>query len=143
MGVGLHMKLLIFSDISRLSEKTIEAISKCEYDLCVTLGDIPTSTLHLVKEIVKSPIYGLNGEKDNQSVENAQIHNLHLNRIKIDGFSIGGFQYDDECKCWKDEYESRFKDKLEKVDIMLTHHSPSQKIDALGQFDTVNYIESL
>ena len=72
------MKLLIITDLHFWANDEYKITEELdEYDICFLLGDIQSEYLKELKQIIKTPMYGLNGNHDSKTIEGAEIGNLH------------------------------------------------------------------
>lgn len=121
------MKLLIITDLhfwSNEEYRITNALTK--YDICFLLGDISVDYLKELKEIIKTPMYGLNGNHDGENVETVGIENLHGKCIEFGGLTFAGFQGSSRYKngpwcMYTQEESSDICSDMPKADIFLTH----------------------
>lgn len=122
------MKILIITDLHSWSDEEINLTKNLyDYEICFLLGDINSSYLEILKSIIKTPIYALNGNHDlNDTVENSGLENIHGKIINFDELIFTGFQgsfrYKNGPFCMYTQKESLDICKtIPKADIFLTH----------------------
>lgn len=91
------MQLLLFSDFhNSIDLNALRAILSQQppHDAALTLGDISTSDLMAIKEMLPTtPIFGVCGNHDGPStLEQAGIQNIHANAVEISGLRLTGFE---------------------------------------------------
>lgn len=122
------MHMLIITDLHNFSEEEYQKVKNLrDYDICFLLGDICPDYLQQLKEIIHTPIYGLNGNHDlMHTVEDAGIENFHGKLIEFKGTTFTGFQgsyrYKNGDFCMYTQKESlEISKHIPKADIFLTH----------------------
>ena len=130
-----HIKLLIITDTHDLLFLKKEEQEKLknikDYDLCCTLGDISYKDYEIIlKYIPKEKIVALLGNHDEFDVlEKYGLNDLNGKVVTINGIRIGGIQGSFKYKLerfpsFTHEESSEFLEKMEEVDILLSHTGP-------------------
>ncbi len=102
-----------------------------EYDLCCILGDVSDYDYEVIlKCIPKEKIVALLGNHDRfELLEKYNLNNINGNTITINGIKIGGIQgshkyKNEEYPMYTHEESIEFLDRMEEVDILLSHDKP-------------------
>ena len=134
-NISINVKLLIITDthgylaIKPELQERLKSITN--YDLCCTLGDVTYSDYEeILKYVSKDKIVGLLGNHDGLEVlKHYSINDLNGRVVDVNGLKIGGIQGSFRYK--NGEYPSfthsesiDFLNKMEKVDILLSHSGP-------------------
>ena len=133
--ISNHIKLLIISDTHGLLsykedyQEKLKTIN--DYDLCCALGDISYSDYEIIlKYIPKEKIVALLGNHDDFDVlKHFDICDLNGKVVTVNGIRIAGiqgsFRYKDEkFPSFTHEESIEFLNKMEEVDILLSHAGP-------------------
>lgn len=121
------MKLLIITDLHSWSNEEYNITRNLtDYDICFLLGDISVEYLKELKEIIKTPLYGLNGNHDGENIESVGIENLHCKCINFNGLTFSGFQGSARYKSgpwcmYTQEDSSEICKDIQAADVFLTH----------------------
>ena len=121
------MKLLIITDLHAWTNDEFKITAETEgYDICFLLGDIELADLKQLKQIIKTQMYGLNGNHDCNNIETAGIGNLHCRRGRYKGSTFCGFQGSSRYKdsphnMYTQEESIEMCKKLPPCDVFLTH----------------------
>ena len=129
-----NIKILFISDTHgdlSLNKKLQNKILKAKFDICCILGDIHDYDYEFIlNNISKENIVALLGNHDRKTlIDEKGVKNLNGNIININGIKIGGIQgchtYKEEfCPSFTHEESIGFLDRLDKVDILISHDKP-------------------
>ncbi len=129
-----HIKLLIITDthgLLKYQENEIEKLKVKDYDLCCALGDISYSDYEIIlKYIPKEKIVALLGNHDDFEVlKYYNLKDLNGEIVTVNGIRIGGIQgsykyKSEDFPSFTQEASIQFLDKMEAVDILLSHSGP-------------------
>ena len=121
------MKILIITDLHYWTNEEYQITRNLtDYDICFLLGDISVEYLKELKGIIKTPLYGLNGNHDGENVEAVGIENLHGKCINFCGLTFSGFQGSARYKSgpwcmYTQEESSEICENIPRADIFITH----------------------
>mgnify|MGYP003288754027 CR=1 FL=1 len=121
------MQVLIITDLHTWTDEEQKITRDLEgYDICFLLGDISVDHLNELKEIIKTPLYGLNGNHDCNNIEAARIENIHGKSITFHNITFAGIQGSVRYKKgpWNMYTQGESVEickVLPKADIFLTH----------------------
>lgn len=129
------IKLLIIADTHGLLEYKEEEKEKLksinDYDLCCCLGDISYDDYEIIlKYVPKEKIVALLGNHDDFEVLNHYgLNDINGKTFEINGIRFGGIQgsyryKDEKFPSFTHEESIKFLDKMDEVDILLSHSGP-------------------
>ena len=129
------IKLLIIADTHGLLEYKEEEKKKLksinDYDLCCCLGDISYDDYEIIlKYVPKEKIVALLGNHDDFEVLNHYgLNDINGKTFEINGIRFGGIQgsyryKDEKFPSFTHEESINFLDKMDEVDILLSHSGP-------------------
>lgn len=131
-----HIKLLIITDTHGfLSYERKEDVEKLEgikdYDLCCCLGDITYSDYEVILKYVPiEKIVAILGNHDGFDVlKYYGLNDLNGKIVNVNGIRIGGIQgsyryKNEDFPSFTHEESIKFLDKMDEVDILLSHSGP-------------------
>ena len=125
-----NLTMLCICDLHSYDVEEINKIKDMEYDVCVLLGDIPSTALRTIKKLNTRPLFGVCGNHDDwQTLNNVGIRDIHCKAISVKGYTIAGFggshRYKNGDYALMTQKESVELSKLiPKADILISHDSP-------------------
>lgn len=131
------IKILAISDTHGdlyFNKQLQKKLKNQKYDLCCVLGDITDRDYEIIlKYVKKEKLVAILGNHDRYDLLNKyNIYNLHGNVIEVNGIRIAGvqgsFRYkDEEFPSFTHKESIKFLDKIDEVDILLSHDGPFLK----------------
>ena len=121
------LRTFIVSDIHSPDSFQMMELKKAEYDLVLTLGDIPRDTLNYILFMSKEiQSYGVLGNHDPKEI--LSLNNIHCKVVDYNGIRIGGFggalKYKDEPNHYTENEVTKNMQQMPPVDIFISHAAP-------------------
>ncbi|MBP3858104.1 MAG: metallophosphoesterase family protein [Ruminiclostridium sp.] len=125
-----EIKLLAAADWHWYENRELEQLKKIDFDICVTLGDIPINALRALKAIsADRPMIGIAGNHDDwDTPEHGGAENISGKSVYYCGYDFAGlsgsalYKYGDYPMLTQRE-SLEICHKIDKADIFLSHDS--------------------
>lgn len=126
------LKIFAFSDIHSPDSFRMAELNPQDFDLVVTLGDIPRDTLDYILFMSKTlTSLGVLGNHDPKEI--IELNNIHCKVVEFKGIKIGGFggslKYKDEPNHYTEKEAAKKIQKMPYVDIFISHSPPYSTSD--------------
>ena len=123
----MKLKIFAISDIHSSDDFTMPELNSEEFDLLITLGDIPENTLDYILFMGRRiQDYGVHGNHDPKDMPG--INDLHCKVVVFKGIKISGFggaqKYKDHPNHYTEREVAKGMKKIPKVDVFISHSPP-------------------
>jgi len=121
------IRIFAFSDIHSPDSFQMSELDSKDFDLVLTLGDIPRDTLGYILFMSKRiESYGILGNHDPKEI--IALNNIHCRVVEFKGIKIGGFsgslKYRDEPNQYTEKEVAKKIQRMPYVDIFISHSPP-------------------
>ena len=132
------MNILLLADVKNISQDTIAYVSTPGFcDFCVSLGNVSTECLNVLRSSLSCNLLCINGDKDVTSGNPAKLFNYKDKAMCC-------INYSKEYEYWNEQSIRHFDSIINcDIDILFTHHSPTKHVDMYGLPDKPDYIRQL